>query len=354
MKITFVLPHAKLAGGIRVIAIYAELLLKRGHQVTVVSLPSRPLSLKEKLKILIKSRHWPQRYQQPSHLDHSPVEHRILEKYRPVVDTDVPDADVVIATWWETAEWVNKLNPSKGKKIYFVQHYEIFDYLPIDRVKATYRMPFRQIAVSQWLVDILAREYGAQDVHLVPNSVDSHLFNSPQRTRQEKPTIGFMYSPVSFKGCDLAIAALNEARRMLPDLRLITFGSTQPSEHLPLPERTEFFFRPSQEKIAALYSSCDFWLFSSRAEGFGLPILEAMACRTPVIATRAGAAPELVSKAGGILLDDWDVEEMRSAIVKAAAMKDEDWQAMSRRARDTTTGYSWDDATTLFEKALIF
>ena len=39
MKITFILPHAGLSGGIRVVAIYADRLKKRGHNVTVVSLP---------------------------------------------------------------------------------------------------------------------------------------------------------------------------------------------------------------------------------------------------------------------------------------------------------------------------
>jgi hypothetical protein len=48
----------------------------------------------------------------------------------------------VIATWWETAEWVDRLSVSKGKKVYFIQHYEAFDYLPKERVEATWRLPF--------------------------------------------------------------------------------------------------------------------------------------------------------------------------------------------------------------------
>ena len=162
-----------------------------------------------------------------------------------------------------------------------------------------------------------------------------------------------MYSPVPFKGCNLSVAALLQVQQIVPNLRILAFGSRQPSEGLPLPEGAEFFCRPSQEKIREIYSSCDFWLFSSRAEGFGLPILEAMACRTPVIATRAGAAPELVGKGGGILLDDWSVEGMSEAIVKAVSMTPEDWQAMSCRAREIATEYSWDDATLLFEKGLV-
>ncbi|MGC8714943.1 MAG: glycosyltransferase [Leptodesmis sp.] len=49
------------------------------------------------------------------------------------------------------------------------------------------------------------------------------------------------------------------------------------------------------------YSACDAWLFPSRYEAVGLPILEAMACRTPVIGTPAGIAPEMLSDGAGIL-----------------------------------------------------
>ena len=352
MRITFILPHAGLAGGIRVVAIYADRLQKRGHKVTVVSLPRSPFPLKHKLKILFCRGMWPPREKEPSHFDGLNIDHRVLKQYRPVTNEDVPDADVVIATWWETAEWVNRMQPSKGEKIYFVQHHEVFDHLPIERARETYRLPFRKIAVSQWLVDILTQEYGTRDTHLVPNSVDFDFFNASQRGRQDRPTIGFMYSPVPFKGCNLSIAVLHQIQRVVPGLRIQAFGSSQPSEGLPLPEETEFFYRPSQNKIREIYSSCDFWLFSSRVEGFGLPILEAMACRTPVIATRAGAAPELVGKGGGFLLDDWSVERMSDTIVNALSMTPEDWGAMSCRAREIVTEYSWDDATILFEKAL--
>lgn len=352
MRITFVLPQAGLSGGVRVVAIYADRLQQRGHEVTVVSLPPRPLTLKNKVKTFLKTFHWPHPTPKPSHLDHLPIDHRVLETHRPIVDSDVPEADVIIATWWETAEWVNRLSPSKGKKFYFIQHHEVFENLPIDRVRATYHLPLRQIAVSQWIINTLELEYGLRNVHLVPNSVDFNFFNAPERTRQQRPTLGFIYSPATFKGCDLTIAALNKVRQVIPNLRILAFGSSRPSTDLPLPQQTEFMLAPAQDKIPTIYASCDYWIFSSRAEGFGLPILESMACGTPVIATKAGAAPELVGNGGGILLKGWNAEEMSAAIVAAFETKEKDWQKMSSLAREIASCYSWDDATTLFEQAL--
>ena len=59
MRITFVLNHVNLNGGIRVIAIFAERLKARGHTVTVVARPRPVASLTNKLKSAIKGKGWP-------------------------------------------------------------------------------------------------------------------------------------------------------------------------------------------------------------------------------------------------------------------------------------------------------
>lgn len=353
MKITFVLPYAGLAGGIRVVAIYAEQLQKRGHEVTVVSTPRRIAPLREKIKSLLKGKGWPNTKPGPSHFDGMNVPHHVLETCRPITDADVPDADVVIATWWETAEWVVQLSPKKGKKVYFIQGHEVFSNLPIDRVKATYVLPLHKITVSQWLVDILKQQYGIKKVTLVPNGIDTELFTAPQRKKQKMPTVGFMYSTSHFKGCDITCRAIEIARQKIPDLKVVAFGAERPSDDLPLPEGTKFWFQPTQDDIPLIYSSCDAWLFGSRAEGFGLPILEAMACRTPVISTPAGAAPELVCRGGGVLLSCVNSEVMAAAICNIVELSDHAWLNKSTTALETANLYSWESATKLFENALL-
>jgi len=221
MNITFVLPYAGLAGGIRVVAIYAERLQQRGHNVLVVSTPKRPVPLKERIKSLIKGKGWVSSGTGSSHFDNLAVEHKVLEKYRPVSNEDVPDADVVIATWWETAEWVKQFQPSKGGKFYFVQHHETHKGQPVRRVKATYKLPFKKITISNWLMDIMRNEYGDNDVALVPNSVDYNFFDSEPRGKQVYPTVGFMLSPSHYKGCDIIIEALHIVRESIPELKIL-------------------------------------------------------------------------------------------------------------------------------------
>jgi glycosyltransferase involved in cell wall biosynthesis len=353
MKITFVMASAfNLSGGDRIIASYASSLQKRGHEVVAVSRPRLPITLRDRLRALRKGEGWLSDKPAPSHFDSLDVPHVLIDTFRPVVDADLPDADVVIATWWETAEWVAKLSPSKGAKAYFVQHHEVFDYLPKEQTTASYRFPLHKITIAQWLVDLMRTEYDDNDVSLVPNSVDTHLFSAAPRGKQLVPTVGMTYAPIPWKGCDISLKAFELAAQQIPELRLVVFSSTEPTPELPLPPQAEFVFQPPQSRLSELYAKCDAWLFGSRIEGFGLPILEAMACRTPVIGTPAGAAPELLSDGAGLLVNLEDPEGMASAIVKLCQFSEQEWQAMSDKAYKKVTSYTLEDATTRFESAL--
>ncbi|MEG4351505.1 glycosyltransferase family 4 protein [Microcoleus sp. LAD1_D3] len=353
MKITFVLPTLSLTGGIRVISIFAERLRKRGHSVFVISLPHPQASMRQQVKSLLRGRGWistPEN--EPSFFDNLGLEHKIIDRYRPVEDKDVPDADVVIATWWETAEWVAKLSPSKGAKAYFIQHHEIFDYLPQGRVEATWMLPMHKITISEWLVELARTKYGDRQVSLAPPTVDTKQFYACPRNKQSVPTVGLMYSTVYWKGTDIALKAFSLAAEKIPNLRLVAFGTDAPSSELPLPANAEYVIQPDQDKIKDYYSKCDVWLLASRSEGFGLPIIEAMACRTPVISTPAGAAPEILSGGTGILVRPEDPQEMAKAIESICQLRNSKWQALSEAAYAKVNNYTWEDATDHFEAAL--
>jgi glycosyltransferase involved in cell wall biosynthesis len=356
MKVTFVLPHAGLTGGIRVIATYANRLRQRGHDIYVVSIPKSPPTIKQTIKSLFRRKEFSSRNQKSAYFfDKINVEHKILDKVRPVTDLDVPDADVVIATWWETAEWVAKLSPQKGAKAYFLQHYEVHSYLPIDRVKATWKLPMHKITIAQWLVDIAQDEYGDNDVSLVPNSVDTDLFFADQRDRQPSLTVGMMYAEGGrffWKGCDISLKAIELARQYIPDMRVVAFGSRAPNSEWALLKGALYVQKPSQSQLRSLYARCDAWLFGSRIEGFGLPILEAMACRTPVIGTPVGAAPELLKDGTGILVEPENSKSMADAIIKLSKMTNCQWRELSDAVYQKATSYSWENATDLFESAL--
>ncbi len=189
MRITFVLPFAGLAGGMRVIAIYAERLRQRGHKVLLVSTPL-DIPLRRKVKSLVMGRGWPGLRREPSHFDAIKVEHRILDRVRPVTDSDLPDADVVLATYYTTADGVRRLSPTKGAKAIFIQNYEVEEGKPNPRLDATWRMPMHKITISHWLVQLARDRFGDEIVSHIPNSVDLNQFNAPPRGKARVPTVG--------------------------------------------------------------------------------------------------------------------------------------------------------------------
>lgn len=88
----------------------------------------------------------------------------------------------------------------------------------------------------------------------------------------------------------------------------------------------------SQEELVALYNGALGLIHPSLYEGFGLTLLEAMACGTPVIATRTASIPEVVGEAA-YLVDPCSERELSDAIVrfeKLPALRD-DWRRKGKR-----------------------
>ena len=354
MRVTFILPTVNLGGGTRVVVIYAQALVRMGHLVRIISPPPQSMPLRRRLKSWILGNNRLNDLRPPmSHLHGSRLDHHVLDRWRPVTDVDVPDGDLVIATWWETAEWVNALSPNKGAKVYFIQGHEIFPHLPVERIKATYRMPLHKIVVARWLQQVMSTRYGDEVVDLVPNSVDRTQFFAPHRGKQAIPTVGLLYSNSPVKALEVSLSALQIARETIPDLRILSFGSQQPNNQSALPKGTEFFFCPPQDQIRTLYSKCDLWITASRSEGFNLPAMEAMACRTPVVSTRTGW-PEEALKTGinGVLVDVDDQIGLAKGTQWVLSQTDEDWRRLSSNAYATVAASSWQASAEMFEGAL--
>ncbi len=352
LKIVFVMACADLSGGTRVVATYARMLLRRGHRVTVISLPPPEPTLKARVKSMLNGKGWLRaEAPYPSHLDSGEFEHVRLERYRPVTEQDVPDADAVIATWWSTAPWVAALPRSKGVKLHFVQGHETFGG-PKEEVDAAYRLPLLKITISGFLRDVLRDEYAQDAIALIPNGVDTERFDAPVRGKQQAPTVGLTYAVEHHKGTDVSLEAFALAARELTGLKLVAMGKDSVSRSLPLPPGADYVFQARDGQIRDTYARCDAWLFGSRREGFGLPVLEAMACRTPVIAAPAGAAPDVLARGGGLLVPTDDPRAMGEAICRVCRMPDTEWRDLSRAARQVATGFTWENATEQFERAL--
>ena len=353
MRITFLVPRFDLTGGARVVAIYATKLKQRGHEVVCVAPKRRRASIRAKIRSFMAGKGQPRVGVGPSHFDGADLDCRLLKHSPPIVDADLPDADVVVATWWETAEWVNALSPAKGCKVYFIQHHEVFSYLPVERSRATYRLPMHKIVISRWLKDLMGLQYEDPSADLILNSVDTAQFFAPPRSKQSVPTVGFLYSLSGFKSIDVVLKSIEIIRSRLGKIRIVAFGSELVSPNRPLPPGTEFHYRPPQDRIRDIYGSCDVWICGSSSEGFHLPPLEAMACRCPVVSTKVGGSIDvIVNGKNGYLVEIGDSFALATKSMSVLGLDLAAWEAMSEAALATATRYSWDDATDLLEEVL--
>ncbi len=117
--------------------------------------------------------------------------------------------------------------------------------------------------------------------------------------------------------------------------------------------RRRFRLCSSPGRIRDLYARCDVWVTASRSEGFNLPAMEAMACRTPVVATRTGWPEEaVVTGKNGVLVDVDDVAGLAQGVEWVLSRDDTAWRALSQNACATVASSSWQHSTEMFEEAL--
>jgi glycosyltransferase involved in cell wall biosynthesis len=353
MHVTFVMDGGdNLSGGHRAIAMFADGLRRLGHHVSLIARPQRPPGLRDKIRSLVRNGSLPSGIPpRASHFRTRGVPLRIISEWRPIRNEDLPDSDVVVATWWETVEWVWALRPSKGVKVQLMQDYEEWGGRP-EAVDRSCDLPLPKIVTSPWLPELLETKFHQKALALVPYGVSKTEFHAEPRGKQAVPTVGLIYSTIHRKGSDISIQAFGLAQSTVPELRLVAAGNMAVSPDLPLPAAARYESHADHHKLRELYSQCDAWLFGTRQEGFGLPILEAMACRTPVIGTPAGAAPELLRDGAGTLVKAEDPADMARAIVRVCGLSDREWRAMSDAAEAKAAAYTWESAVGKFEAAL--
>jgi glycosyltransferase involved in cell wall biosynthesis len=306
VKITFLSMNADLTGGSRMIAGHAQRLRSRGHEVTVVVKRSRSPGWHQRLHRIraFASLNSPSA-KRTSHFDGLNLDMRLSKRTDCITASDVPDADVVVATWRGTAEWAQRLPRAKGVRACFVQAHAVFDHLPVKRVRATYRAPLYMMSVSAWLRREIKGESSDHEIDRALNAVDPEVFNAPERGRQARPTGRFVFARTPWKRVDLILQALS---RLLPGF--ISYTDT-----------------PSQHQIADTYRRCDAWVTASVNEGFGLPALEAMACRTPVVATRSGwPADAIQSGFNGYLAEENNIGTLLTGRRQALTLPETQWR----------------------------
>ena len=98
--------------------------------------------------------------------------------------------------------------------------------------------------------------------------------------------------------------------------------------------------KPDKETLARLYGAADVLVAPSIYEGFGITLIEAMACGTPVITSNVTSLPEVVGEAG-IMVDPEDNQAIVAAVLRL--MNDSGYRAdLARRGEQRAKAFSWE------------
>ena len=210
--------------------------------------------------------------------------------------------------------------------------------------------------------DLVARGWQAEErTSVIPNGVDPHCSPVPSPLADcavgellpfdSPPVLMHVGSTIQRKRIDILLEAFKMVSRQRPGARLIKAGGAFTAKQKETIERLgldssitvlPFMDRPT---IAAFYRRADIVLLPSEREGFGLPIIEAMACGTPVLASDIEVLREVGGSAASYApcgkAQDWG-----TAILCLLDERDNHAERWSRRIQLGLTHarqYSWAD-----------
>ena len=193
----------------------------------------------------------------------------------------------------------------------------------------------RVVTVSEFAATEIESLLGVEAV-VVPGGVDHERF-VPGSPRRDRPYVLTVASQTARKN----LAALGEtARRLAADgVELLAVGGSRPQFAGEGDVPVRVLGHVSDEELRGLYAGASAFVLPSLYEGFGLPVLEAMACGVPVVASDRGALPETCGGAA-LLVDPIDSSAIAEAVVTALG-NEELRQAGLRRAAE----FSWERTT---------
>ena len=232
----------------------------------------------------------------------------------------------------------------------FAGWYRLFLPILAKRVKIVF-------TPSEHVKQQVSSRFGIKNVVVTPNGVNQCRFtpNAKQKTYDlPKCYILFVGSIEPRKNLAALLQAWNEIKDHFKDTWLIIAGTTghvfKLVNFLHTVERVRFLDYIEEESLPGLYAGATLFVLPSFDEGFGLSVLEAMACGTPVIVSDGGALPEVIGEAG--LIFSLSKPDTLSIALKRSLSDSDLRLSMKERGSARAKLFSWQNTAELIWNTL--
>lgn len=262
-------------------------------------------------------------------------------------------ADVVIATGWQTADFVARLPERFGRKFYSIWDYELYmagGEEVRSQIAATYRLGLIHIAPTEAINKLVTSLHGSSSA-IVGTGIDFEVFSQSESSESPKRRgIGFAFREEIFKRSVDALSALEQVRANHPNLDIWSFGRLRPPN---LPKWVNYHVSPSDHELSKLYNRTMIFVCSSQYEGWGLPGSEAMACGAALVSTSTGGV-DAYAKDGVTAL----IVPVRNPDALATAvqilLEDPSYRhKLATNGASSIRQFNWNTSTDKFERELL-
>ncbi|MGZ6831415.1 MAG: glycosyltransferase family 4 protein [Nocardioidaceae bacterium] len=186
-------------------------------------------------------------------------------------------------------------------------------------------------------------------IEVVPLGVEPEVFSLPEQPRVPGRIVAMASADTPMKGIATLLEAFAKLRTER-DVELLLITRPKPGgrterliDSLSIKDAVRFVSGLSDTELAQVVGSAEIACVPSLYEGFSLPTVEAMACGTPLVVSRAGAIPEVVGPDGECadLVTPGDVEELAHALAALLDDPDRRHRMGERGRRRALERYSW-------------
>ncbi len=344
INIVLPFPVTKPVGGAKIMYEYANRLQQNGHTVSIFHSIKRPFKKSntplwyKQLVFALRGVARPKWFELNKEIK-SCIVPEITDRY-------LPDADIVISTWWQMTYAVAALSPSKGKKFNLIQDYEIWAGHQ-EKVDASFSLPVNHLVIARYLQKMIAAKNNGIDPILIPNAIDNNKFSIKISPASRDPfSVIMLYSEEPRKDSASGINALKLLQHEFPQLKVQLFGV------YPMPEGLSQFIHYVQkpENLCDLYNEAAIFLSPSLTEGFGLPAAEAMACGCAVVCTNVGGHPDFaIHLQTALLVRPAEVDDMVEKITLLFRENQLRLKLATEGNKLITTSFNWIHSVQLME-----